>query len=132
MGEDCFRPGIGAQIQMCQPSKLPHPMPVPAHLSYNRTSAFRDCCVADGAGPKRSWAVYLRHFGADVYQVVSQRVWLLACSGYTLYVAVLGVYAFWWVACWVGKLSVRAWPFGCCLHVWTARPWPSTAQPQSY
>lgn len=41
------------------------------------------------------WVSHLRTFGADVRLVASRPVWLLACVGYTLYVAVLGVYAYW-------------------------------------
>jgi hypothetical protein len=42
-----------------------------------------------------SWATVLSSFWVDVKQVLEQKVWLLSCMGYTLYVAVLGVYAYW-------------------------------------
>jgi hypothetical protein len=41
------------------------------------------------------WLSHLATFWADVRMVASRPVWLLACIGYTLYVAVLGVYAYW-------------------------------------
>jgi hypothetical protein len=43
------------------------------------------------------WLSHVHTFWADVKLVASRPVWVLACIGYTLYVAVLGVYAYWWV-----------------------------------
>ncbi|KAF5833441.1 major facilitator superfamily domain-containing protein [Dunaliella salina] len=45
--------------------------------------------------PARSWDLVLQDFYRDVLQVFEQKVWLLACGAYTLYVAVMGVYAYW-------------------------------------
>jgi hypothetical protein len=42
-----------------------------------------------------SWAMVLKEFWRDVLQVWEQKVFVLACGAYTLYVAVLGVYAYW-------------------------------------
>jgi len=38
---------------------------------------------------------HLWAFWTDVRLVARQPVWFLACAAYTLYVAVLGVYAYW-------------------------------------
>mmetsp|Transcript_5787 Transcript_5787/g.10034 ORF Transcript_5787/g.10034 Transcript_5787/m.10034 type:complete len:512 (-) Transcript_5787:461-1996(-) len=40
-------------------------------------------------------ASHVKVFMTDVRIVVNQRVWVLACIGYTSYVAVLGCYAYW-------------------------------------
>ncbi|KAJ9522579.1 hypothetical protein QJQ45_019648, partial [Haematococcus lacustris] len=50
---------------------------------------------AVGNAVGRRWLHHVRSFLRDVQMVGSQPVWLLLAAGYTLYVAVMGVYAYW-------------------------------------
>ncbi|KAL6752636.1 major facilitator superfamily domain-containing protein [Haematococcus lacustris] len=50
---------------------------------------------AEGNAVGRRWLHHVRSFLRDVQMVGSQPVWLLLAAGYTLYVAVMGVYAYW-------------------------------------
>ncbi len=51
-------------------------------------------CTADPTRP-RSIKQVVQELGADVARVARHGVWLNMVAGYTLYTAVLGVYAFW-------------------------------------
>ncbi len=42
-----------------------------------------------------TWLTYARTFGRDVQLIVARPVWARVCVAYTLYVAVIGVYAYW-------------------------------------
>lgn len=77
-----------ASAPPCLPShhaRTPSYTPAPGAAVHPRRP-LRVVCVAA-----------LTAFWRDVVEVASQRVWMLTCLGYTLYVAVMGVYSYWWV-----------------------------------
>ena len=48
-----------------------------------------------GSSASKKAMQLLKEFMLDVRQVLRQRTWVMTCMAYTLYVAVLGVYAYW-------------------------------------
>jgi len=64
-------------------------------LPFVLAAGLSESSAASVDSSAHTWGAILKDFWRDVLLVVEQKVWLLACGGYTLYVAVLGVYAYW-------------------------------------
>lgn len=79
----------------CSPrSPTQHPPPPPPPPPRTRANG-RALAVANHHHARRPLRAVVREFMGDVATVFRQPVWRSVCASYTLYVAVLGVYAYW-------------------------------------